>query len=78
MEWVSVKDSLPLQSKLKGKRILILVNGVVFTCDVLDLDVFLVLTHDLFVYSNSRGFYGDERFAKPTHWLEIPELPKSE
>jgi hypothetical protein len=32
--------------------------------------------HDLFVYSNSRGFYGDKRFAKPTHWLEIPELPK--
>ncbi len=75
MEWISVTDKLPNSGELRGKEILVLVNGKIFICSVLD-DGFMYVNDNRFFYDARLGWCGDPRFAKPTHWMLIPDPPE--
>lgn len=73
MNWISVEVDTPNIEVFKGKKILVLVNGQPFLCTVIE-EGCIYLTHDYFIYTQKDGWCGDHRFAKPTHWMPIPEL----
>lgn len=79
MEWISVETDTPNTETLGGKEILVLVNGKVFLCTVMETPERLMvvyLTENNFLYSKKDGWCGDPRFSKPTHWMPIPQVPK--
>lgn len=81
MVWNSVNDSTPCESSLGGKQILVLVNGEIHLCTVLSWNGDFLSSYPVynnFLYCPKQGWCGDRRFAKPTHWMAIPDPPSSE
>jgi hypothetical protein len=75
MEWISVKTRLP-DSTFEGKNILVLVNGRIFLSEVVHPSA-IFLTDNRFIFSlHYKKWKSDNRFATPTHWMELPEPPK--
>lgn len=75
IEWHKVEDRLP-ESRNKYRQILVLVNGYPQICIAMKKSsVFVYIVDNRFLYLPGEGFIQDERFAKPTHWAEIGELP---
>jgi len=74
MEWIDVKDQLPNSEEFEDKNILVLVNGNTFIAHVAKRGSFYVIDNRFF-YSPLHGWHGDKRFAKPTHWMPLPEVP---
>lgn len=72
MEWISVKDRLPIQKEFSGKRILVLVNGLPHIAEVLE-EGCVYINKDTFLFHHYKGWISDPRFAIPTHWMPIPE-----
>lgn len=81
MEWINVDTDTPNVDTLGGKEILVLVNGKVFLCTVIQKPrsgyVDAYLTDNNLLYSDQNGWCGDARFAKPTHWMPLPPLPSN-
>lgn len=76
--WIDVRKKSPKQEK-KDRKIVVLVNEKPFICTVISSPSgFIYLNYENFYYSNENGFHGDPRFAKPTHWMELPESPNPE
>lgn len=73
MEWINVEVDTPNVKIFHQKKILVLVNGEPFICSVIDNGCIYV-TDNRFIFSEKYGWEGDPRFAKPTHWMPIPEL----
>ncbi len=76
MEWISVIDKEPKQDRDIGRYILILVNHQFYLCYIPPRETCIFITDNKFIYTDSDKWFGDNRFAKPTHWMEIPEQPK--
>lgn len=74
MNWINVDKKLPEPQKT-SKTIVILVNSEIYTCEVLSKEGNIYFTTNSFFYSSREGFHGDPRFAKPTHWMPLPEKP---
>jgi hypothetical protein len=74
MTWKKFSEEKPYVHWKDSRRILILVNGVPELCDVFTNGC-LFIRLNCFNYTDD-GFRSDPRFAEPTHWMEIPELPK--
>lgn len=79
MSWISVETETPNIETLGGKQILVLVNGKVCLCTVMRSPrygyVDAYLTDNNLLYSQTDGWCGDPRFAKPTHWMPLPGTP---
>lgn len=75
MEWISVEVDTPNVKVFAQKKILVLVNGQPFLCTVIE-DGYIYLTDDRFIYTQKDGWCGDPRFAKPTHWMPLPNPPE--
>jgi hypothetical protein len=75
-EWIPLALGMPVLD-YKVKKILILVNGFPRICEVFDSRISVFYKKDLFVYlCDLKKFHSDDRFAEPTHWMPIPEVPK--
>jgi hypothetical protein len=73
-KWISVKDKLP-DYELVGKDIVILVNGHPQICYVRpQFSAFVVIESFNFAFHD--GWVSDPKFAEPTHWMPLPEVPK--
>lgn len=75
MEWISVEDRLPNEKKWEGQEVAILVNGSVHVALVMD-PWSVYISDGRFLFSSGQGWVSDSRFAKPTHWMPLPEPPK--
>ncbi len=75
MKWISVNEKSPDCNILGGSEILVLVNSKIYICEVLEKGT-IYITDNRFLYSSFYGWAGDPRFAKPTHWMPLPEVPK--
>lgn len=73
MQWISVKIDEPNVEVFNNKSILVLVNGKPHLCSVM-ADGYIYITDNRFIYTRKDGWCGDPRFAKPTHWMPIPEI----
>lgn len=74
MKWISVEVDTPNVDTLGGQEVLIVVNGNIHVATVMGKDM-LYSTDNNFLYSDEDGWCGDTRFAQPTHWMPIPEVP---
>lgn len=75
MEWISVKEKTPSRD-LIGEKILLIVNGQIQLGSVI-ADGMTMNNHFRFIFDTySRKWLSDDRYAEPTHWMSIPQVPK--
>lgn len=79
MKWISIQNDSPDTEVLGGREILVLVNGRIYLCTVIPSPKYglynAYITDNLFLYCSEKGWCGDPRFASPTHWMALPDIP---